>query len=162
MDLQLENRPVLITGGSKGIGLACAWAFLEEGARVLPIARNGDVLNLAAQALLATFPTAKVHVIAADSKDAVAAAAARRTPPGELTPQHWRDGMDAKYFTYVNVVDPVTKLMASRGKGVILNVVGMGGKIATTTHLAGATGRNRRRRRVPVLAMRQQTTQHLA
>ena len=34
MDLQLQGRHVLITGGSKGIGLACARVFLAEGARV--------------------------------------------------------------------------------------------------------------------------------
>jgi NAD(P)-dependent dehydrogenase (short-subunit alcohol dehydrogenase family) len=33
MDLQLQGKIVLITGGSKGLGLACAHAFLAEGAR---------------------------------------------------------------------------------------------------------------------------------
>ena len=34
MDLGLRNAIVLVTGGSKGIGFACAQAFLDEGARV--------------------------------------------------------------------------------------------------------------------------------
>jgi len=34
MDLGLHGAIVLITGGSKGLGLACAQAFLAEGARV--------------------------------------------------------------------------------------------------------------------------------
>ncbi|MFM8575226.1 MAG: SDR family NAD(P)-dependent oxidoreductase, partial [Limnohabitans sp.] len=34
MDLHLRDKHILITGGSKGIGLACAQAFLAEGARV--------------------------------------------------------------------------------------------------------------------------------
>ena len=34
MDLGLKGRSVLVTGGSKGIGLACARAFLAEGAKV--------------------------------------------------------------------------------------------------------------------------------
>ena len=47
MDLGLNNRSVLITGGSKGIGLACARAFLDEGARVAIASRDrGNVVNI--------------------------------------------------------------------------------------------------------------------
>jgi NAD(P)-dependent dehydrogenase (short-subunit alcohol dehydrogenase family) len=45
--------------------------------------------------------------------------------------------MEAKYFSYVNVIDPVVKRMAQRGAGVIVNVIGNGGKVASPTHLAG-------------------------
>jgi phosphopantothenoylcysteine decarboxylase/phosphopantothenate--cysteine ligase len=38
MNLHLSDKHVLITGGSKGIGLACAQAFLEEGAKVTLVA----------------------------------------------------------------------------------------------------------------------------
>jgi NAD(P)-dependent dehydrogenase (short-subunit alcohol dehydrogenase family) len=65
------------------------------------------------------------------------AGAARRTPFDELEPQHWHDAMQAKFFTYINVMDPVIKRMGARGAGSIVNVIGMGGKVATTTHLAG-------------------------
>jgi NAD(P)-dependent dehydrogenase (short-subunit alcohol dehydrogenase family) len=44
MDLQLDAHHVLITGGSKGIGLACAQGFLREGARVSLVSR--DPVNL--------------------------------------------------------------------------------------------------------------------
>ncbi|NBO00740.1 MAG: SDR family NAD(P)-dependent oxidoreductase, partial [Betaproteobacteria bacterium] len=40
MDLQLAQQHILITGGSKGIGLACAEAFLQEGARVTLVSRD--------------------------------------------------------------------------------------------------------------------------
>jgi len=45
--------------------------------------------------------------------------------------------MDAKYFTYINVIDPLVKRMAGRGDGVIVNIIGSGGKIASPIHLAG-------------------------
>jgi NAD(P)-dependent dehydrogenase (short-subunit alcohol dehydrogenase family) len=158
MDLQLQGKHALITGGSKGIGLACAQGFLAEGASVTLVARDAATLDAARSGLLAAFPSARVHTVSADLKDSAAAAAAvdqaeqtmgpvdilvnsagaaRRTPADELTPQHWRDAMDAKYFTYINVIDPLIKRMGARGTGVVLNVVGMGGKMATVTHLAG-------------------------
>jgi NAD(P)-dependent dehydrogenase (short-subunit alcohol dehydrogenase family) len=34
-------------------------------------------------------------------------------------------------------MDPVVRRMGARGRGVIVNVVGMGGKVATPTHLPG-------------------------
>jgi len=40
MDLQLKGKKVLVTGGSKGIGLAVASAFAAEGA--LPIITSRD------------------------------------------------------------------------------------------------------------------------
>ena len=65
------------------------------------------------------------------------AGAARRTPFADLQPQAWHDAMQAKFFTYVHVMDPLVKRMGARGAGSIVNVVGMGGKVATPTHLAG-------------------------
>ena len=160
MDLELKDKHVLITGGSKGIGLACARSFLIEGARVSLVSRGEENLHAAADALTEGLPGARERIFgqAADLRDATVAAAAvdavergrgpvdilvnsagaaMRTPPEALTPQHWRDAMDAKYFTYINVIDPLVKRMAGRGRGVILNVVGVGGKVASATHLPG-------------------------
>ena len=44
MDLGLQSTVVLITGGSKGIGFACARSFAAEGARVAIASRNADNL----------------------------------------------------------------------------------------------------------------------
>ena len=152
MDLGLTDKAVFVTGGSKGIGLACARAFLAEGARVAVVSRSTDNLARARAEL------GDVATIAADLGDADQAAravaeaaralgpidvlvnsagAARRTPPDELSPAAWHAAMDAKYFSYIHVIDPVVKQMAARGSGVIVNVIGNGGKIASPVHLAG-------------------------
>jgi NAD(P)-dependent dehydrogenase (short-subunit alcohol dehydrogenase family) len=156
MDLQLTGKHVLVTGGSRGIGLACARAFLAEGARVSLVGRSRANLDAAIAALKAqghgatAYPcdltdagAASATVTAAwDGAGAIdilvnSAGAALRTPFDELQPQAWQAAMQAKFFTYINVMDPLIKRMAERGSGAIVNIVGMGGKVATTTHLAG-------------------------
>jgi len=152
LDLRLADKLVLVTGGSKGIGLACARALLAEGARVAIASRSQANIDAA----LETLPGS--HGFAADFVDAEAAAgviaeieaklgpidilvnsagAAKRVAVDELTPAAWRAALDAKFFSYVNAIDPVVKLMAARGRGVIVNVIGSGGKVASPTHLAG-------------------------
>ena len=66
-----------------------------------------------------------------------AAGAARQKPFAELQPEDWRAAMEAKFLTYINVMDPLIKRMALRGGGAIVNVIGMGGKLPVTTHLSG-------------------------
>src|SRR5688500_3068305 len=127
MELGLKDKKVLITGGSKGIGLACARAFVAEGGKVAIVSRSQENLNQARRIL------GDAYIIAADLIDASAAAsmvdkvekefgaidvlvnsagAAKRTNADELTPEAWRAAMDAKYFTYINVIDPLVKRMA--------------------------------------------------
>ena len=45
MDLKLSGKTVLITGGSKGIGYACAEAFAAEGCAVHIASRSKDTLD---------------------------------------------------------------------------------------------------------------------
>ena len=51
MKLNLERKVVLVTGGSKGIGLACARGFAEEKARVAIASRSQENLDRARQTL---------------------------------------------------------------------------------------------------------------
>ncbi|WP_315837389.1 SDR family oxidoreductase [Bradyrhizobium prioriisuperbiae] len=53
MDLGLKNKNILITGGSKGIGLAIAELFADEGANVAICARNADGVGSAVKSLTA-------------------------------------------------------------------------------------------------------------
>lgn len=48
MDLQLRDKVAIVTGSSKGLGLASARALVQEGARVVLCARGADALGLAA------------------------------------------------------------------------------------------------------------------
>jgi NAD(P)-dependent dehydrogenase (short-subunit alcohol dehydrogenase family) len=161
MNLQLDNQHVLITGGSKGIGLACALGFLREGARVSLLSRDGANLEAARQTLIAQEGEkagARIAVYTADLRlpgDAVealdaaeiafgpvdvlvnSAGAAKRTPPDALEPMVWHEAMQAKYFTYIHMIDPVVKRMGERGRGAIVNVIGMGGKVASPIHMPG-------------------------
>jgi 3-oxoacyl-[acyl-carrier protein] reductase len=51
MDLGLKGKNVLVTGGSKGIGLAIAGLFADEGANVAICARNADEVGKVVKAL---------------------------------------------------------------------------------------------------------------
>lgn len=51
MDLQLRDKVAIVTGGSRGLGLASARALVAEGARVTICARGADALAAAAQEL---------------------------------------------------------------------------------------------------------------
>lgn len=152
MDLALTNKTILITGGSKGIGLACARSFLAENARIAICSRSQTNINQALTQLpgaigfsadLTNPDEAAAMVAAVTAKlgpiDILinSAGAARRTPPEELTPAAWAAAMAAKYFSYIYVIDPVIKQMAARQSGVIVNVIGNGGKIASPVHIAG-------------------------
>ena len=117
MDLDLAGKVVLVTGGSKGIGLACAQGFLAEAARVAIVSRSQHNLDQARGRLGGAVASAEQALGPIDVL-VNSAGAARRTPLDDLTPEAWHAAMAAKYFTYIHVIDPVVKRMAARGVGV--------------------------------------------
>lgn len=156
MELGLTDKVVLITGGSKGIGLACARAFCHEGAKVIIAARSKDALNEAALSLAK--PGYKVSTIVADFQDPQAAmdtvetiessvgaldvlvnaaGSAKRVVPAHLNSKAWHDAMTSKYFTYIHAMDAALRSMTERRTGSIVNVIGIGGRVPRDNHLPG-------------------------
>jgi 3-oxoacyl-[acyl-carrier protein] reductase len=121
MDLGLTGRRAIVTGGSKGIGLAVAQELAEEGASVAICSRNGDELEEAA----ASMPGGRVFRRVADMTDPaevtafVDAAAeamggvdilvnnAGGAHPGNfetLTDEDWQHDLDIKLFAQIRCV----------------------------------------------------------
>lgn len=156
MHISLEGRVALVTGASKGIGLACAKAFARAGATVVGVARDAARLESARAAMAAE--GLPMRAMTADLVDAAQAAAvvarveaevgpiavllnsagaAKRFAPDELGAAAFRQGMDAKYFSTVHVLEPAVRAMAARGRGAVVNVIGQGGRVASPMHIPG-------------------------
>jgi len=66
LDLGLAGKVAVVTGGSRGLGLAAAQALIAEGANVMICARGEDALRSASQALQKSAPAAAAAHVAAD------------------------------------------------------------------------------------------------
>ncbi len=70
MDLGIVNKRVLVTGASRGIGLAIADTFLQEGARVMLLARTKSALQEEADRFSAMYEQSRVLFSPIDCADA--------------------------------------------------------------------------------------------
>ncbi len=156
MQLQFNGQRVLVTGASKGIGLACALAFGRLGAHITAVSRSRE--NLDRAAALAQAEGIAWESLACDLADGTttdrvlrevqdragafdvllnSAGAARRYSPDEIDVAALHQAMDAKYFACTHVMQAVVPAMAERGRGAVVNIVGMGGRIGKPTHIPG-------------------------
>jgi NAD(P)-dependent dehydrogenase (short-subunit alcohol dehydrogenase family) len=155
MDLNLKGRRALVTGGSKGIGRACAQVLAEEGCAVTIAARDAAALAAAAADIQAK-TGAEVQWKSADLSqrsvaEELAAAAgeldilvnnAGAIPGGDLwkvDEDTWRRAWDLKVFGYVNLTRAVYARMKARRRGVIVNVIGAAGERLNAAYIAGST-----------------------
>lgn len=162
MKLGLDDRVALVTGASRGIGLAIAAGLAAEGARVALAARGADALNTARAAV---GPHSSIHV--ADVTDAAAAAAlvqdvekqwgrldilvcnvgsGASVPPGKETAAEWSRIMDLNFFATTNTIEAARPLMA-RGSGdraiiCISSIAGMAALGAPVTYYAAKAALN--------------------
>ncbi len=156
MDLKLAGRTVLITGGSKGIGLAAAKWFASEGCAIRLVARSKDLLEAGAASIRKDAPV-DVRTIVADlsiaaERDRVVAAFpdvdilvnnAGAIPGGtleEVDDAAWRAGWDLKVFGYINMTRAYLKRMRARKSGVIVNVIGAAAESLRESYIAGSVG----------------------
>jgi 3-oxoacyl-[acyl-carrier protein] reductase len=166
MDLGLTGKRVLITGGSMGIGRACARLFAQEGCSVAITARTPDVLEKTAKEIeqetgSRVLPLPGDMSIQADVERVTAAAieelggvdvlvtCAGSSPGGlmeDLTDDQWHSSLNLKFMGYVRSMRAVLPHMRERGSGSIVLVVGNDGikpsYWETTAGAANAAGIN--------------------
>jgi NAD(P)-dependent dehydrogenase (short-subunit alcohol dehydrogenase family) len=156
LDLGLNGKTALVTGGSKGIGLACTRALAREGVRVAIAARDRQSLDEAVASCRREGLEVYAESVDLRDPDAIEAAiasiertlgpidilinsagAARHHGAQSNDSGRWLAAMQDKYLPCVLAMDVLVPQMAARGTGVVVNIVGMGGKVAKLTHMPG-------------------------
>jgi short-subunit dehydrogenase len=149
----LQGQVVLITGASRGLGLALAEVFGQRGAKLALVARDPWELDRA-KALLVQRGAAReadVLVIPADlrAREEAEQAVARATehfgrvdvlvnnagvitvgPVENQTAQDFHDVMESNFFTGVHCALAAAPQMLGRRSGTIVNIASIGGKVA--------------------------------
>jgi NAD(P)-dependent dehydrogenase (short-subunit alcohol dehydrogenase family) len=154
LDAQFEDKVVVITGASRGLGLALAEAFGRAGARLVLAARDPYELERARSLLLergAISDTDRVLIIPFDLREEAQAGEmiARATrhfgrvdvlvnnagiitvgPVEQQSLEAFRDAMNTNFFGMLHCTQAVLPQMLARHGGSIVNITSIGGKIA--------------------------------
>ena len=156
MQLTLNGRNALITGGSKGLGLAMGLAFARAGGHVALVARGAEALEAAKVEIQTAAPAARVAAIPADIRSAEGCAAAaaaavaaigpidilvnnagtsQRGPFMDISDALWEDDLNLKLMAAIRLCRAVLPGMQERNWGRIINVLNIGAKapLATST-----------------------------
>jgi 3-oxoacyl-[acyl-carrier protein] reductase len=148
MDISLRGRTAMITGASKGLGLAMATRFAASGADVALLARRPEVLAEAKAAVaagakgkVAVFPcdVAKAADIERAYKGAMEvfgkidilvnnAGESKAMPFATITDEVWQADLDLKLFAAIRTCRLVLDGMKARRWGRIINVLNIGAK----------------------------------
>ncbi len=152
MDLQLEGKRAIVTGGSRGIGKAVARTLAAEGCTVVVAARGVELLEETADELSAETGRDVAAITVDTGEDAsvralVAAAAERMggvdilvnsaarplgqsAPPklAEITGHLFWEDMNVKVLGYLRMAQAVAPGMIEQGWGRIINISGLGAR----------------------------------
>ncbi len=147
--IDFTGKTVVITGGSRGLGLELARLLAEEGANIAICARNEDELNKA-KAELEPYGV-DVYAQACDITDKVQverfienvrqaigpidvlinnAGVIIVTPYEHATEDDFREAMDTNFWAAFHMVNAVLPQMWANKAGRIVNVASFGGKVA--------------------------------
>jgi 3-oxoacyl-[acyl-carrier protein] reductase len=150
MDLGLAGRVCVVTGGSRGIGLAIGRALRAEGAQVLLVGRDREALVRAGDELEADWLVADVT----DPEAASSVVATAREQLGglhalvnnagtsavrgleELTDEEWRAQLELNVLGPMRLMRAAAPVMAAAGGGRIVNVASSSGKRPSLTNAA--------------------------
>lgn len=141
MDLGLQGKACIVTGATRGIGLASARMLHAEGAHVLPVARSGedvfqaDVTNpddaaAIVAACVERFGTVDVLVNNAGTSFVRSLE--------ELSDEDWQSQWELHVMGPMRIMREAAPLMAARGGGRIVNVCSSAGKRPSLTNPAYA------------------------
>ena len=156
MDMKLAGKSVLVTGGSRGIGYACAMAFAAEGCSVHIASRSKESLEAAREKIRARHNVpVEIHVadltrgdtarelIAKCSNVDILVNNAGAIPQGDvlaMTEPKWREAWELKVFGYINCTRAMLEKFYARKKGVIVNIIGLAGESYNYDYVAGSMG----------------------
>jgi NAD(P)-dependent dehydrogenase (short-subunit alcohol dehydrogenase family) len=141
MDLELTGRVAVVTGASKGIGLAVTETLLREGAHVVATSRRrtpeldaltGDLVHVAADLMDPDAPAAVIdRALQAFGGLDVLVNNAGGPPPGarlprfgflELTDRGWQDMLEFNLLSAVRACRAAIPVLIERGGGAIVNI----------------------------------------
>ena len=155
MDLELKGKSALITGGSKGIGLATARAFAAEGVSLHLAARSTGDLESARDDIVSEFGVpVSIHTVDLSQGDTARKLAKKCSDVGilvnnagaipggtleDIDEDVWRQAWDLKLFGYINMMRAIYSEMKANGRGVIINIIGTAGNQKPSLYAAGVT-----------------------
>ena len=156
MELGLQGKTAIVTGASKGIGLAVAQGLAAEGCAVHIVARTeGDLEAARLRIMVDSQVGVTCHAIDLAQKGRVEVLAKAAGPvdilvnnagaiPGgaidKIDEATWRMAWDLKVFGYINLTRAIYAAMKEKGGGAIVNVIGVAGERQDFNYIAGSAG----------------------